>query len=87
MLVTGVQRRVQPKVYPYATAHNLLAVHFLANSNSGVDIEEGDNDAAERFQRCPRVDRCVGIDSFPYLDKVRGMEDLGFNEVGDYEGI
>jgi hypothetical protein len=70
MLVAGVQRCVQAKVYPHAASHDLLAVHLLTYCDCGVDIEEGNDDTLERFERRPSVYRRVSVYGFPYLDKV-----------------
>lgn len=87
MLVARVQRRVQAKVHPYAAPHDLLAVHFLADRDCGVDIEEGNDNALEGLERCPGVYRRIGIYGFSDLDKVRRVEDLRLNEVCDYKRV
>ena len=83
MLVAGVQRGIHAKVHPDPTAHDLFSVHFLANSDGGIDIEEGDYDSAERFEGCPGVDCAVSVYRLAYLDKIRLLEDLRFNKVLD----
>lgn len=81
MLVAGIEGSVQSKVYADAAAHDLLAVHLLADSNGGVDIKEGYYDSAERFKRRPGVDSGMSVNSLPYLDEVRGYEDLRLDEI------
>lgn len=81
MLVARIHRGIHAKVNSYAAAHNLLAIYLLAYCDCGVDIEEGHYDTFERLERCPSVNRCVGVYGFSYLNEVRRMEDFGFNEV------
>ena len=47
MLVAGVQWCIHAKVHPDPAAHYLLPIHFLADGDGGLDIEEGDYDSAE----------------------------------------
>jgi hypothetical protein len=59
----------------------LFAVYFLADCDGGFDIEEGDYDAAERFERSPGVDRAMLVYRLADLYEIRRLEDLRLNKV------
>lgn len=83
VLVAGVQRSIQTKVHPHTTAHYLLAINLLADRDSGVDIEERNDDAFKRLERRPGVDRGMPVDRLADLDQVGGAEYLRLDEVLD----
>jgi len=58
MLVFGLDAGRLAEIHLDTLPHDCLAIEDLPNSNRGVFVEEGDYDAPEGFERCPRVDRC-----------------------------
>lgn len=83
VLVAWVQGSVEPEVNADAAAHYRLAVEGRTDLESRVHVKEGCHDSAEGFQWRPGVDWCVLVYQLPHLDEVRGIEDLGFQEIGD----
>jgi len=67
--------------------HYCFAIEDLSDSDSRLFVEEGDYDAAEGFERCPRVDRRRCIDEIFDSLEVVCAEDFGILEVGDEKGI
>lgn len=70
MLVAGVQRGIDSKVDPYSATHESLAVEGLPYLDRGFGIEEGRHYAAEGFEGCPGVDRCMLVYEFADLDEI-----------------
>lgn len=87
MLVTGIQRGIQSKVYPDAAAHYLFAVYFMTDGDGRVDVEKGDHNSAEGFEWRPCVDCAMSIDCLADLNEVQRVEDLRLNEIRDDEGV
>lgn len=83
MLVAGVQRGIEAKVYPDPTAHDLLSVHFLADSDGGFGVKEGNYDSAEGLERRPSVDSAMPVYRLANLDEIRRLENLWLNEICD----
>jgi hypothetical protein len=79
VLVAGVQRGIHAKVHSHPAAHDLLPVDLLTDSDGGVDIEEGNYNAAEGFEGRPGVDRAVSVYRLADLDQVCLLEDLRLN--------
>lgn len=68
-------------------AHDCFAVEDLPDSDGGVLVKEGDYNAAEGLERCPRVNLRRGIDKVFDGLQIVCAEDLHILEVGDEEGI
>lgn len=56
MLVFDFDRGWLAEVDFYSFAHDSFSIEDLADSNSGFFVKEGDDYAAEGFERCPGVD-------------------------------
>ena len=87
MLVFGLDLSVVSEIDLDPLAHDSFAIEDLPDSNGGIFVEEGDDDAAEGAQGCEGMDRGGCVDEvFDRLEVVRS-EDLGVLEVCDEEGI
>lgn len=87
MLVGGVEGCVHAEVDAHAIAHDGFAVEGLPYLDRGVDVEEGDDDALEGFERRPGVDLCMLVYCFAELGECAEVEELWGKEVGDYESV
>lgn len=56
MLVFGFDGGWLAEVDFYALTHYGFTVENLSDSDGGFFVEEGDDDSAEGFERCPGVD-------------------------------
>lgn len=56
MLVFGFDGGWLAEVDFHTLAHDFFAIEDFSNANGGFLAEEGDNDSAKGFERCPGVD-------------------------------
>lgn len=70
MLIAWVERGIKAKVYTDAAAHKLFTIKLLADGDSRVYFEEGDDNSFERLEWRPGVDCSILIDRFANLDKL-----------------
>lgn len=68
-------------------AHNELGVPGLSNGDSGVNVEEGDEDAAEGLERRECVDGSGLGNQVADRRNVLGEEDVGVDEVGEEQRV
>lgn len=87
MLVLGLDICLLTKVDSAAITKDSFAIPNLTDSDGGIDIEEGNDDATERLERRKGVDRCyLGNQSSDSLQVV-WSEDICVVEAGKEEGI
>lgn len=81
MLIGGVHGRIDAKVDADSISHQRLSIERLADCDGVGSVEEGNNDALERFQRRPCVNFGVCVDSLSDLCEGGGLEDLRCKEI------
>lgn len=81
MLICGRYLGVLAKVDSHATVEHDFAVQCLFDKLRGFDIVEDNNDATERLQRRPRVNRGMLVYQASDRLKVIWLEDGGNVEI------
>jgi hypothetical protein len=87
VLIALVDRCRHAKVDTALLTHDSLVIPYLANGDSSLLVEEGDNDTAEGFQRRESVNGCGVGDEIADDLEVLGEEDGRVGEVGEEEGV
>lgn len=87
MLRLGLDGRRLAKVDLDTLAHDSFAIPNLADGNGGIDVEEGDDYAAERLERRKCVHRRSLGDEVPDLLQILRQEDVDVVEAREEQSV
>ena len=81
MTIDGPDRGRFAEVDAHALAHDSFPIQDFSNTNGGIDVVKGDDDAKEGLQRRPGMDWRQLIDQIANGEQVIGPEDGQVQEV------
>lgn len=87
MLIFVLYRCRLTEVNADSVAQDGLTIPYLANGDGGLDAVEGDDDAAEGFERSKGMDRDGLRNEIADDIEVLGLEDFEVIQVGEEQGV